>query len=173
MAIRPPGLRLIKSVPLPYVQRSVSAPRRPFEMKLSLTSMIDCLVVMVVFLLMAFTASSQCPPPADERVKAHNVEDMLDLPVVSVRGGEVLLDGAFAGTTHALEASNRVQRIDELFDGLRSKRALYRQLHPDRPYPGRVLLDIDAHAPAVVLKSVVSTAALAGIPNVAFVVDRL
>lgn len=173
MPIRPPGLRLLKSVPLPYVQRSVRAPQRPHDVKLSLTSMIDCLVVLVVFLLMAFAASSECPAPGVERPRAHSVQDMLDLPVVSVRGGEVLLDGAFAGTTHALEESNRVERIDALFDGLRTKRSLYGQLHPGREYPGGVLLDIDAHEPAVVVKSVVSTAALAGSPRVGFVVDRL
>jgi hypothetical protein len=173
MAIRPPGPRLLRAVPIPFVQKNVRDPRRPVEAKLSLTSMIDFLVVTVVFLLMAFVASNECPGPGLERPKARNVKDLLDLPVVSVRGGEVLLDGAVAGTTRPIEETNRVARIDELFDGLRAKRALYRQLHPDKEYPASVLLDIDQHEPAVVVKSVFLTAALAGSASVEFVVERL
>jgi Biopolymer transport protein ExbD/TolR len=159
-------------VPLPFVQKSVEAPPRPVFAQLSLTSMIDCLVVIVVFLLMTFAASSQCPAPGNHRPRAGNVADMLDAPVVSVRGGEILLDGAVAGTTHAIEQSNRIGRIDALFDALKAKRARYEEVRPGRAYPGRVLLDIDQHEPAVVVKSVFPTAALAGHQEVGFIVEK-
>ena len=71
-----------------------------------------------------------------------------------------------------IEEANRVGRIDALFDALHAKRELFRQLHLDRPYPGGVLLDIDQHERAVVVKSVFMTAALAGSPNVGFVVEK-
>jgi biopolymer transport protein ExbD len=160
-------------VPLPFVQKSVAAPPKPHFVQLSLTSMIDCLVVLVVFLLMTFAAANQCPLRAVDHPRAGNVRDMFDAPVVSVRGGEVMLDGAVAGSTLSIESSNRVGRIDALFEALKAKRALYEATHPGREYPGRLLLDIDQNEPGVVVKSVFLTAALAGDPNVGFVVEKL
>jgi hypothetical protein len=172
MAIVQPGRRLLQDVKLAFVKSGWGGARRPVNAALSLTSMIDFLVVMVVFLLMTFGQQAPCEgatvPPAE------NTLDLVDAPLVAVlASGSVLLDGAPAGDTRSVETSHRLERIDALALALRAKRELWRQLHPDRSFPGVVLLEMDAREPALVLKSVFQTAAQAGYPNVSFVVRAL
>ena len=66
-----------------------------------------------------------------------------------------------------------MQRIDELFNILKSKRELWKQTHPNKDFPGVAMLQIDQGIKAVVVKSVFQTAAFAGFPNVSFMVNAI
>ena len=66
-----------------------------------------------------------------------------------------------------------MQKIDELFNLLKSKRELWKQVQPNKPFPGVVILQINQAVPALVVKSVFQTAAFAGYPNVSFMVGKL
>jgi len=92
---------------------------------------------------------------------------------VAVVGSQILVDGSPAGNTRAVEESDRMQRIDELFNMLKAKRELWKQTHPNKDFPGVAMLQIDQNIKAVVVKSVFQTAAFAGFPNVSFMVDKL
>jgi biopolymer transport protein ExbD len=175
MAVNQPGRRLMRGVGLEFVAHKVAGGgHRSTNANLSLTSMIDFLVVTVVFLLMTFSASGQTPVAKGLNLpKAENTLDMLDAPIVAVAGSQILVDGSPAGNTRAVEESDRLQRIDELFNILKAKRELWKQTHPNKDFPGVVLLQIDQAIKAVVVKSVFQTAAFAGFPNVSFMVDRL
>jgi biopolymer transport protein ExbD len=176
MAIHEPGRRLMHFIPLKFVQkrvggggsRSVSAP-------LNLTSMIDFLVVMVVFLLMTFSASGEIPVDKNVKLpKAENTVDMVDAPMIAVNGSQVLVDGVAAGSTRAIEEAQRLQRIDELFNILKSKRELWKATSgTNRAFPGVCILQVDQMVPALVVKSVFQTAAFAGYPNVSFMVGQI
>jgi hypothetical protein len=98
---------------------------------------------------------------------------MIDAPMVGINGSEVLVDGAAAGNTRAIEDSKRMQRVDELFNILKNKREIWKQLHPGKDFPGVVILQVDQDVQAVVVKSVFQTAAFAGFPNVSFMVGPL
>jgi hypothetical protein len=93
--------------------------------------------------------------------------------VAAVVGSQILVDGSPAGNTRAVEESERMQRIDELFNILKSKRELWKQTHPNKDFPGVVVLEIDQNIKAVVVKSVFQTAAFAGFPNVSFMVNSI
>jgi biopolymer transport protein ExbD len=177
MAIHEPGRRLMRTIPLNFVQSKVSGHgKRPLGAALSLTSMIDFLVVTVVFLLMSFSASGETPVAKGVTLpRAENVQDMIDAPIVAVTGRQILVDGSPAGNTGAIEEADppRLQRIDELFNILKAKRELWKQTHPGKDFPGVVLLQIDQKVKAVVVKSVFQTAAFAGYPNVSFMVDDI
>src|ERR1700744_5472069 len=122
MSIHQPGRRLMHHVGLEFVEKKVSGHgQRSTNANLSLTSMIDFLVVTVVFLLMTFSSSGQTPMAKGvELPKAENTMDMIDPPIVAITGSEVLADGAAAGNTRAIEDSKRMQRIDELFNILKN-----------------------------------------------------
>ena len=171
MAIELPGRRLLRSVKPRFAARGFAAGRRSTNAGLSLTSMIDFLVVIVVFLLMTFGTSAPCR--AADVPWAENGIEAIDAPLVVVAGGSVLLDGLSAGDTREIEASHRLARIAGLATALAGKRALWRTLHPGKDFPGVVLLAMDGKEPALVVKSVFQTAALAGYPNVSFVVGAL
>src|SRR5678815_1194995 len=113
MPVHEPGRRLMHAVPLRFVKKRVAGgSHRAINASLSLTSMIDFLVVTVVFLLMTFSASGEPTIPRGVTLpKAENTLDMIDAPLVGVIGSQILVDGNAAGTTHAIEESGRLQRI--------------------------------------------------------------
>jgi biopolymer transport protein ExbD len=175
MPVEEPGRRLMHHVGLKFVVKRVAGGGgRGVNAALSLTSMIDFLVVTVVFLLMTFSASGETPVSQGVNLpKAENTMDMIDAPMVAIAGSQVLVDGTPAGNTRAIEDSKRMQRVDELFNILKSKRELWKQTHPGREFPGVVVLQVDQDITAVVVKSVFQTSAFAGYPNVSFMVNSI
>jgi biopolymer transport protein ExbD len=175
MPIQAPTRRLMRFVGLDFVAKKVvGGGGRSVNAGLSLTSMIDFLVVTVVFLLMTFSASGETPVARGLNLpKAENTLDMVDAPVVAVVGSQILVDGSAAGNSRSVEESDRLQRIDELFNILKAKRELWKQTHPGKDFPGVVMLEIDQNIKAVVVKSVFQTAAFAGFPNVSFMCNNL
>jgi biopolymer transport protein ExbD len=177
MAIHEPGRRLMHLVPLKFVQKRVGGGgHRSVSAPLNLTSMIDFLVVMVVFLLMTFSASGEIPLDKNVKLpKAENTVDMVDAPMIAVNGSQVLVDGIAAGSTRAIEEAGRLQRIDELFNMLKSKRELWKatQGGSNKAFPGVCILQVDQNVQALVVKSVFQTAAFAGYPNVSFMVGQI
>lgn len=175
MTIQQPGRRLLHAIPLKFVQKKVSGGgHRATNASLNLTPMIDFLIVTVVFLLITFSASGETALPKGIKLPdAENTLDMIDAPMVGITGSLILVDGSPAGNTRAIEDSKRLQRIDELFNMLKAKREVWKQLHPGKEFPGVVVLQIDQDVQAIVVKSVFQTAAFAGYPNVSFMVNNL
>jgi biopolymer transport protein ExbD len=173
--IHQPGKRLMTKIPLRFVWNKVSGHgKKSVGAALNLVSFIDFLVVTTIFLLMSFSASGEIG--VDKNVKlpqAENVDDMIDAPMVAVNGNQILVDGALAGSTRAVEELGRMQKIDELFNLLKNKRELWKQVQPNKPFPGVCILQVDQNVSALVVKSVFQTAAFAGYPNVSFMVGKL
>lgn len=173
--IQVPGRRLMHRVPLRFVQQSVvGGGRRSPNSDLALIPLIDFLIVVILFLLMSFSASGEIPVDKNTKLPyAENTLDMTDAPLVAVTGTNILVDGAPAGSTRPIEDSNRLQKIDDLHNILKKKRELWKQSMPGVEHPGVVVLQIDQRVPALVVKSVFQTAAFAGYPNVSFMVGQL
>jgi biopolymer transport protein ExbD len=173
--IHQPGKRLMHHVPLKYVwNKAAGHGKKSVGAALNLVSFIDFLVVTVIFLLMSFSASGEMTVDKNVKLpKAENVEDIVDAPMIAVNGNQILVDGTLAGSTRAIEELGRLQKIDELFALLKNKRELWKQLQPQKPFPGVCILQVDQNVPALVVKSVFQTAAFAGYPNVSFMVGKL
>lgn len=174
-AIHKPGRRLTHHIPLRFVWKKVSGQgvRSP-NANLNLTSYIDFLLVTVIFLLASFSASGEVAVDKNVKLpKAENAEDVLDAPMVAVNGNQIIVNGVQAGSTRAIEELGRMQKVDELFTILKAKRELWKQVTPDKEFPGVVILQVDENVPAIVVKSVFQTAAYAGYPNVSFMVQKI
>jgi biopolymer transport protein ExbD len=173
--IRAPGPRLMHHVPLRFVWNKVSGQQtRSPNAALNLVSFIDFLVVTVIFLLSAFSASgSPCVEKQVNLPRAENVQDLVDAPMVAVSGGQILVDGVQAGSVRSVEETGHLQKLDELFHLLRTKRELFRQIQPNKTFPGVAILQVDGGVPAIVVKSVFQTAAYAGYSNISFLVAKL
>jgi biopolymer transport protein ExbD len=169
-----PGRRLMHSVPLKFVLKKVSGHGgRAVNADIALIPFIDFLLVTVIFLLLSFSASGEIG--VDKHIKlptAENVQAVIDAPMVAVNGNQVLVDGNLAGSTRAIEDLGRMQKIDELFDLLKRKRELWKSFHPNKPFPGVAILQVDENIPSLVVKSVFQTAAFAGYPNISFMVQK-
>lgn len=170
-----PGRRMLHHVPLDFVKKKVTGGgQRSVNQELPLIPFIDFLLCIVLFLLASFSATGELP--VDKNVKlpsAQNVMDMLEAPMVAITGTQILVDGIPAGSTRAIEEANRLQRIDELFNVLKSKRELWKQINPGKPFPGVAVLQVDIRVSALVVKSVFQTAAFAGFPNISFMTKRI
>jgi len=170
-----PGRRLMLDVRLPFVaKRARGGGERAVNQEIPLIPFIDFLLCIVLFLLASFSATSEVPPDKSIHLPgAANVMKMTDAPTVSIAGTQILVDGSRAGSTQSIEDANRMQRVDELFHILKNKRELWKQLNPGREFPGVAVLQVDRKVPALVVKSVFQTAAMAGYPSISFMVQRL
>jgi biopolymer transport protein ExbD len=170
-----PGRRLLHHVSLNFVRRKVTGGGgRAVNQELPLIPFIDFLLCIVLFLLGSFAASKQLPIDKNvELPSAQNVMDMVDAPLVAVTGTQILVDGTPAGSTRAIEEANRLQKLDELFNVLKAKRELWKQLNPGKPFIGVAVLQVDKDVSALVVKSVFQTAAYSGYPNISFMTKRL
>ncbi len=166
-----PGRRLLRFVPLCCLRGGARRAGRKVDFELPLVSFVDCLLCLILFLLGSFSADAECAE-REHVPSAHNVEAAIDAPLVAVTPEQILLDGIPAASTPTIAAAGRLTRLDDLFNQLKAKRELWRQLHPGEPFPGVVVLQIDRRVPALVVKSAFQTAAYAGYPNVSFAVKR-
>ena len=173
--IHQPGPRLMRHVKLKFVWNKVAGHGgRAVNTNLNLTSYIDFLLVTVIFLLMSFSASGEIAIDKNVKLpKAENVDDVIDAPMIAMNDNQILVDGALAGSTRAIEELGRLQKIDELFNLLKAKRELWKTVQPNKPFPGVCILQVDQDVPALVVKSVFQTAAFAGYPNVSFMVGKI
>ncbi|MBK8998317.1 MAG: biopolymer transporter ExbD [Myxococcales bacterium] len=170
-----PGRRLLHHIPLHFVTKKVlGGGHRASNHEIPLIPFIDFLLCIVLFLLASFSATGELPVDKNVQLpKAENVLDMTEAPMVAITGTQILVDGVPAGNTRAIEEANRLQRIDELFNILKNKRELWKQINPGKEFPGVAILQVDKKVPALVVKSVFQTAAFAGYPNISFMVGRL
>ncbi|MCC6552046.1 MAG: biopolymer transporter ExbD [Polyangiaceae bacterium] len=173
-AIHTPGRRLLREVRLLFVARSAGGGgRRSVTASLNLASFIDFLVVTVVFLLMSFSASGECPGPRVDIPGAVSGMDMIDAPMISVLGDQILVDGVSAGSIRGAGDLGRPEKIPELEALLEAKRRLWVSVQPKATFPGAVVLQIDGDAPSIAVKSLFLTATAAGYPNVSFMVRKI
>lgn len=170
-----PGRRLLHHIPLEFVQRKVAGGGgRAVNQEIPLIPFIDFLLCIVLFLLASFSATGELPVDKNVQLpKAENVLDMLDAPMVAITGTQILVDGTPAGSTRTIEEANRLTRVEELFNILKNKRELWKQINPGKEFPGEAVLQVDRRVQALVVKSVFQTAALSGYPRISFMVGRL
>jgi biopolymer transport protein ExbD len=167
-----PGRRLLSHLPLVFVTKKVSGGgHKSVNHEIPLIPFIDFLLCIVLFLLASFSASGELPIDKSVRLpSADNVEDMTQAPMIAVAGQMILVDGIPAGTTRPVKEANRMQKLDELFNLLKGRREVYKQINPGKEFHGIAVLQVDRETEAVIVKSVFQTAALAGYPNVSFMV---
>ena len=170
-----PGRRLVQHVPLSFVRKKVAGGgRRAVNQEIPLIPFIDFLLCIVLFLLASFSATGELPIDKNVKLpKAENVLDMVEAPMVAITGTQILVDGVPAGSTRTIEDANRLVRVEELYNVLKNKRELWKQINPGKEFPGVAVLQVDRRVPALVVKSVFQTAALSGYPSISFMVGRL
>jgi hypothetical protein len=170
--IHAPGPRLVRRSPLRFVrERGAGAMRRPVNASVDLVSLLDVLLAAVLFLLQAF--STTCPGPDPRLPLVQNGDDFIDAPFVSVKEWTILVDGVSAGSPYDLLHGGRLTELPLLGRALAEKRAVWKRVQPNRPFPGVCVFEVGRDVPALVVKSVIATAVHAGYPNTSFLVRTL
>jgi biopolymer transport protein ExbD len=175
MPIHQPGRVLLKNVPLNFVAKKVVGHGpKPVDISIPLIPFIDFLIVLVVFLLMSFSASGELlAQKANLKMpKASNVVDIEMSPVIAVDPVVITLDGRRMADTATLAADPKVERIEQLIQDLETLKRNWSILHPQEPFPGQVIMQADVSIDYRVIKKLMFSAAQAGYANISFAVNR-
>ena len=175
MAIRAPHAHLYGSVTLDSIKARLShVGRKSVYEALNLVAYIDMMTMLVIFLLMSFSASGELLFIQKNIVmpEAQNWTDLERAPVIGVSKEVVTLNGAqvASGDDLAKDSATGDAKITELHDQLVTLKNNYKLLHPTEQFNGIAIVQADKGVEFKALKKVMYSAATAGYNNVNFAV---
>lgn len=172
--LRKPGTRLKRYVPLAFVSGAAGSKKSGYA-ELNLTSMVDMLTILVVFLLQTFSASGELLTVQKNITlpEAQNFKDLEQAPIIAVSKDSVTLDGRRVADADQLNAENTSDwKITELHDQLVTLKNNFKLLHPSEPFAGMVIVQADRNVDFKVVKKVMYSCSMAGYQNVNFAVQQ-
>ncbi len=172
MPVSQPGKRLLHHIPLRFVQKRVAGGgHKAVTADLNLTSMIDFLVITVVFLLSQFGSQQQVQSSAGLEIpEIHNADALASAPIVSISEQAIMMDGERITTPQLVAGTT--DRIDRLFERLEAAKRQFPVLHPDRQFEGDIVFQIDRRVHWDVVKTIARTCAAAGYVRLNFAVTK-
>jgi len=175
MAIKRPEPELLRHIPLKFVRERVSGHgRKSVDHQIPLIPFIDFLIVLVIFLLMSFSASGElvAQQPTITMPDAKNTTRIEISPIIAVDERVITLDGTRVADTQTQGQSAQVDRIEPLIQGLEAEKRKWETIHPSEPFAGQVIVQADRNIDFRVVKKVMFSAAAAGYGNVSFAVNQ-
>jgi biopolymer transport protein ExbD len=172
MPIKKPGPHLMKSVGLKTAKKLLSKKAgRSVDVSLNLTPMIDMFVVLVIFLLMTFSTTGEIVfiQKDIDLPTATQTQELAQHPVIIVGGEQVVIDGVGVGRMEDISEDDNFE-IADLSEKLNDLKKKYIQLHPNKKFPGEIIVNGDKDVPFRVLKKVMFTCTSAGYGNINFAV---
>jgi biopolymer transport protein ExbD len=176
MPIHPPHAHLYKSVNLEVAKAKLGhAGRKSTFAALNLVSYIDMMTMLVLFLLMSFSATGEILFVQKNIVlpDAQNWTDLERAPVIGVSKDVVTLDGSQVATADELMKDNATGdfKIADLHDKLVTLKNNYKLLHPSEEFNGIAIIQSDKSVEFKMLKKIMYSCAVAGYQNVNFAVN--
>lgn len=168
MSIHAPGPRLLASSPFSFM-RSLGRGKKKVDATIALIPFIDFLTVVVVFLLMSFSASGEGPLTAELPSALHG-EALEAAPIVTVDGTSVSIDGRRMAATADLAQGASIERVEALVQDLETQRANWPMLHPHQAFEGRVIVQASRDVDFRVLRKVLFSVSQAGYGGVSLAV---
>src|SRR3954468_11950866 len=148
--------------------------RKSLYAPLNLVAYIDMMTMLVIFLLMSFSATGEILFVQKNIVlpDAQNWTDLERAPVVGVSKDVVTLDGSQVATTDELnkDSSTGDFKIAELHDKLVTLKNNYKLLHPSEDFNGIAIVQSDKNVEFKVLKKIMYSVSVAGYQNLNFAV---
>jgi biopolymer transport protein ExbD len=172
--ITKPGPRLKVHAPLKFVSGGAGSKKSGYA-ELNLTSMVDMLTILVVFLLQTFSASGELLTVQKNIVlpEAQNFTDLEQAPIIAVSKDSVTLDGRPVADAGELNAENTADwKITKLHDELVTLKNNYKLLHPSDEFKGMVIVQADRNVDFKVVKKVMYSCSMAGYMNVNFAIQQ-
>jgi len=179
--IRAPGGQLMQSTGLLKGKRHGHGKKSTFA-SLQLTPLIDMFIVLVIFLLLSFSASGEIVT-ASKDIKppfAKNVQELQRVPIVSIsnmpdhpsKGIVTLEDREVALVSELTDESGGDWRIAQLSAQLERLRNAWSLRHADEPFDGKLIVQCDQDIDFRVIKRVMYSAGVAGYGNLMFAVRK-
>jgi biopolymer transport protein ExbD len=172
--MREPGPRLKRFIPLKFISKHAHGKKSGYA-ELNLTSMVDMLTILVVFLLQTFSASGELLTVQKNIVlpEAMNFKDLEQAPIIAVAKDSVTLDGRRVADAEELNRETTADwKINDLHDQLVTLKNNYKLLHPSEEFKGLVIVQADRNVDFKVIKKVMYSCGVAGYQNVNFAVQQ-
>ena len=148
--------------------------RKSTNSELNLVAYIDMMTMLVIFLLMSFSATGEILFVQKNITlpEAQNWSDLERAPVIGVTKDVVTLDGRQVATGEDLmkDSATGDMKITELHDELISLKNTFKLLHPTEEFKGVCIIQSDKAVEFKMLRKVMFSAAAAGYQNVNFAV---
>ena len=149
---------------------------------LQLTPMIDMFIVVLIFLLMTFSATGEILFVSKD-IKlpfAEKVDKLGRAPVIAISypaddplGGVIALDGGeVTNARDLIEDDSPDWKIAKLTDELQKKKQKWKQYNADEQFPGEVIIQSDQNVDFKIIKKIIYSCGLAGYNNVHFAVTE-
>ena len=173
MAIVTPGKRPGERIAQSKVfGKKFGRAKRGVYAALTLTSLVDVMTIIVIFLLMNFSANGEVLYMTKDihLPDAYHGAQLDRAPVVSVSGESVTLDGRMLASTGDLAKGDAVG-VPELEDALRDEKRRYETIHqndPDHPFRGLINVQADRRIPFKVIKRIMFACNQSGFGNINF-----
>ena len=172
MPIKKPGPRLMRDIKLKFAKKHVEKKAgRTVNVSLNLTPMIDMFVVLVIFLIMTFSSSGEILfiQKDIELPKATQTEMLEQSPVIIIGAGNVVLEGRTVGSMEDIAEDENFE-IADLSEMLNNLKKNYMQVHSNKEFPGKIIIQGDKSVEFRILKKVMFTCTSAGYTEINFAV---
>jgi len=174
MAVRKPKNVLGTSIKLKFAKKGGHGKSSPIA-DLNVTPMVDMLTMLVIFLLMTFSANGEILFMTKDisLPKAYNSVVLERAPVVAISAASIAFDGEpVMKTADANERWYADWKLTPLIRKLQKVRKTLAETNPDKPFDGQIIIQSDGNVPFAVIKMVMLSSATAGYMNVNFAVQR-
>jgi biopolymer transport protein ExbD len=178
MAIHAPHAQIYSSIGLEAASAKLSkSGRKSLYEALNLVAYIDMMTMLVIFLLMSFSATGEILFVQKNIVlpEAQNWAELERAPVIAVSKDVVTLEGRQMATMDELTKDTSAGgdfKIAELHDLLVTLKNNYKLLHPNEEFNGLCIIQADKGVEFKALRKIMFTAQVAGYNNVNFAVSQ-
>lgn len=172
--IKKPGKRLGQKLGLKFIKKSGG--RASPIADLNVTPMVDMLTMLVIFLLMTFSASGEILFITKDIVlpKAFHSASLDRAPVIAVSNAAVAFEGEFVMNTGDInERWYADWKLPPLMERLEKVRDQWKADHPDKTFEGQIIIQSDNGVPFAVIKMIMFTCANASYANINFAVQKV
>lgn len=177
MPVHAPGPELGHSIPLRFISKNKKARAGVFA-SLNLTAFVDMMTMLVVFLLMAFSATGELllTQKGLDLPQALSHADLERAPIITVSLDAITFNGEPMADPRTLAADTSLEwKVVELFERLKVERAQFELQSMDeeakKKIRGFLILQADKGVDSKILNRIMKTAYAAEYPNIMFAVN--
>lgn len=178
MPIHAPGPALGHSIPLRFISKNKKGQAGVF-VSLNLTAFVDMMTIMVVFLLMSFSATGELllTQKGLDLPSAISHQDLESAPIITVSMDAITFNGEPMADPRTLAADTSMEwKVVELFERLKVERAQFELQSMDeeakKKIRGYLILQADKSVDSKILNRIMKTAYAAEYPNIMFAINQ-
>ncbi|HRE88754.1 MAG TPA: biopolymer transporter ExbD [Myxococcota bacterium] len=176
MPVRTPGRRAGSGIALRQIKRTIEGKtNRNLSASVNLTSLIDFMSVLVIFLLMNFSADGDLAANAPDVVPpaASSGSEIKRLPIIAISEVNVTFEGVIVESSRVILSENDDYTLPRLTEALKREEEAFKILRPNQEFKGEVIIQAHEKLPYKLVRRVFVAAAKAGFSNINYMTRKV